>query len=116
MKSAVTRDKKRRALFKEYEEKRLALKSLQRLTSQALFDSKQNQTKVDSLKKVEEIQIRIQQGLNELPHNSSKVRIRNRCVLTGRARAVWRSFRISRIQLRKLALEGVLIGVKRSSW
>lgn len=95
MKSAVTRDKKRRLLFKEYEEKRLALKILQRVNPQ---DKK------------------IQQGLNELPYNSSRTRIRNRCILTGRARSVWRVFRISRIQLRKLALEGVLMGVKKSSW
>ncbi len=95
MKSAVTRDKKRRALFKEYEEKRLALKILQRLNPK---------------------DIRIQQGLDELPHNSSRTRIRNRCVITGRSRSVWRTFRISRIQLRKLALEGSLMGVKGSSW
>lgn len=95
MKSAITRDKKRRNLFKEYEEKRLVLKSLQRLNP---------------------LDTRIQQSLNDLPHNSSKTRIRNRCVLTGRSRSVWRSFRISRIQLRKLALEGVLMGVKKASW
>lgn len=95
MKSAVTRDKKRRALFKEYEEKRLALKILQRINP---LDEK------------------VQQGFSELPSNSSKTRIRNRCVITGRARSVWRAFRISRIQLRKLALEGLLMGVKRSSW
>ena len=46
----------------------------------------------------------------------SLVRVRNRCVLTGRGRSIWSAFRISRIQLRKLALEGVLMGVKRSSW
>ena len=95
MKSAVTRDKKRRALFKEYEEKRLALKVLQRINPK---------------------DVRIQQGLDELPHNSSRTRIRNRCVITGRSRSVWRAFRISRIQLRKLALQGALMGVKGSSW
>ena len=95
MKSAVTRDKKKRQLFKEFEEKRLALKVLQR---------------------VNPLDIRIQQGLSELPLNSSRTRIRNRCVITGRSRSVWRSFRISRIQLRKLAIEGLLIGVKKSSW
>lgn len=95
MKSAVTRDKKRRILFKQFEEKRLALKILQRLNP---------------------LDGRVQQGLNELPHNSSITRIRNRCVLTGRGRSVWRTFRLSRIQLRKLALEGLLMGVKRASW
>lgn len=95
MKSAITRDKKRRHLFNEYEEKRLALKILQRLNPS---------------------DVRIQQSMADLPTNSSKTRIRNRCILTGRARSVWRTFRVSRIQLRKLALEGVLIGVKKSSW
>lgn len=95
MKSSITRDKKRRNLFKSYEEKRLALKILQRI------DPKD---------------VRIQQCLSELPLNSSRTRIRNRCVLTGRSRSIWRTFRISRIQLRKLALEGMLMGVKKSSW
>lgn len=95
MKSAVTRDKKKRLMFKEFEEKRLALKILQRINPTDL---------------------RVQQSLSELPHNSSRTRIRNRCILTGRARSIWRAFRLSRIQLRKLALEGALMGVKNSSW
>lgn len=54
--------------------------------------------------------------LAKLPRDSSAVRYRNRCDLTGRPRAYYRKFRISRIALRELALEGKLPGVKKSSW
>lgn len=54
--------------------------------------------------------------LSEMPRNSSKTRIRNRCNLTGRPRAFSRRFEISRIALRDLALQGLLPGVKKSSW
>jgi small subunit ribosomal protein S14 len=54
--------------------------------------------------------------LNELPRNSSKVRIRNRCGLTGRPRAFFRKFKLSRIALRDLASIGQLPGVIKSSW
>lgn len=54
--------------------------------------------------------------LSEMPRNSSKVRIRNRCALTGRARGYYRQFGLSRISLRKLASEGLLPGVIKASW
>lgn len=54
--------------------------------------------------------------LNELPRNSSKIRIRNRCGLTGRPRGYYRKFHLSRIALRDLASEGVIPGVIKSSW
>ncbi len=54
--------------------------------------------------------------LAELPRNSSKVRIRNRCALTGRPRGTFRKFNLSRNALRKLALFGELPGVTKSSW
>ncbi len=54
--------------------------------------------------------------LAELPRNSSKVRIRNRCALTGRSRGTFRKFNLSRNALRKLALMGELPGVTKSSW
>ncbi len=95
MKSLVTRDKNRRQLFQEYEADRLALKILQR---------------------IDPTDVRVQEGLHNLPRNSSKTRIRNRCVNTGRPRGVWRAFRLSRIQLRTLALKGELMGVRISSW
>ena len=54
--------------------------------------------------------------LSELPKNSSKIRIRNRCALTGRARGNFRKFQLSRNKLRELALRGELPGVTKSSW
>ncbi len=54
--------------------------------------------------------------LAEMPRNGAKVRIRNRCELTGRSRAVYRRFKLSRIMLRKLASEGLIPGVTKSSW
>ncbi|RZC66160.1 hypothetical protein C5167_009856 [Papaver somniferum] len=54
--------------------------------------------------------------LSKLPRNSSFTRIVNRCVFTGRARAVYKMFRMSRIVFRDLADKGALTGVKKSSW
>lgn len=54
--------------------------------------------------------------LAKLPRNSSVVRVRNRCVLSGRPRGYYRKFDISRIALRELASEGKLPGVRKSSW
>ncbi|MBN8520698.1 MAG: 30S ribosomal protein S14 [Alphaproteobacteria bacterium] len=54
--------------------------------------------------------------LAEMPRNSSKTRIRNRCALSGRARGFHRKFNLSRIALRDLASRGELPGVTKSSW
>ncbi|MEZ4772189.1 MAG: 30S ribosomal protein S14 [Bacteroidia bacterium] len=56
------------------------------------------------------------QELALLPRNSSPVRLKNRCKLTGRPRAYIRRFGISRIKFRELALEGKIPGVKKTSW
>lgn len=55
-------------------------------------------------------------ALQKLPRNSSKVRIRNRCLLTGRPRGFIRQFSICRNQFRELALNGKIPGVKKASW
>jgi small subunit ribosomal protein S14 len=54
--------------------------------------------------------------LAEMPRNSSAVRIRNRCVVTGRPRGYYRKFGMSRIALRELASAGLLPGVVKASW
>jgi small subunit ribosomal protein S14 len=54
--------------------------------------------------------------LAKLPRNSSEIRLRNRCELSGRPRGFVRKFRLSRIALRELALRGLLPGVTKSSW
>jgi len=57
-----------------------------------------------------------QRKLSKLPRNSSPVRVRNRCNLTGRSRAYIRRFGLSRITFRELALSGKLPGVTKASW
>lgn len=57
-----------------------------------------------------------QKKLQKLPRNSSSVRVRNRCSLSGRPRAYIRKFGVSRIQFRELALAGKIPGVTKSSW
>ena len=52
----------------------------------------------------------------ELPRNGNPTRVRNRCEITGRSRAYYRKFRLSRIMLRELANKGLIPGVVKSSW
>tara|TARA_B100000683_G_scaffold113125_1_gene111346 strand:+ start:3807 stop:4076 length:270 start_codon:yes stop_codon:yes gene_type:complete len=56
------------------------------------------------------------QALDLLPKNSSKVRLRNRCKLTGRGKGYMRMFGISRIKFRELASNGMIPGVTKASW
>ena len=56
------------------------------------------------------------EGLQKLPKNSSPVRVKNRCVVTGRPRGYMRAFGLSRIMFRELAREGKIPGVKKASW
>lgn len=56
------------------------------------------------------------EGLQKLPKNSSPVRIKNRCAITGRQRGFMRDFGLSRIAFRELAREGKIPGVKKASW
>jgi small subunit ribosomal protein S14 len=55
-------------------------------------------------------------ALDQMPRNSSAVRLRNRCQITGRPRAYSRYFGISRIALRDMALNGTIPGLKKASW
>ncbi len=63
-----------------------------------------------------EDRIQIQNKLNDLPRNSSSIRYRNRCKITGRTRGVYRKFGLSRIKIRELSMSGDLPGVVKSSW
>lgn len=54
--------------------------------------------------------------LQKLPKNSSPIRYRNRCVVTGRPRGVYRDFGLSRLEFRRLAHKGMIPGVTKSSW
>lgn len=55
-------------------------------------------------------------ALQKLPKNGSSVRLHNRCQITGRPRGYMRQFGISRVLFRKMALEGLIPGVTKSSW
>ncbi len=56
------------------------------------------------------------EALQKLPRNASPVRVKNRCALTGRAKGYLRDFGLSRIQFREMANEGLIPGVRKSSW
>ncbi|MFO8087974.1 MAG: 30S ribosomal protein S14 [Bacteroidales bacterium] len=56
------------------------------------------------------------EGLQKLPRNASPVRLHNRCSLTGRPKGYMRQFGVSRINFRELAMNGLIPGVKKSSW
>jgi len=71
---------------------------------------------VRSLSVSDEQRLEAQNKLNSLPKNSSPVRLRNRCILTGRPRGYLRKFQMSRICFRELANSGIIPGVVKASW
>ena len=93
-------------------------KNLKRKNIVKKFNNKRQGLKEKIMKKdltIEE-RFKIQSKLNELPRDSSRIRVRNRCKLTGRARGVYRKFGLSRIKIRELSMSGALPGVAKSSW
>ena len=93
-------------------------KNLNRKKTVKRFNDKRKNLKKKIMQKdlsMEE-RFKIQSKLNELPRNSSRVRVRNRCELTGRTRGVYRKFGLSRIKIRELSMAGALPGVVKSSW
>ena len=97
--SSMEKDKKRRSMSKQQAEKRAKLKEV--VMNRAL--------------PLEE-RFEAQMKLSALPRNGAKNRIRNRCELTGRARGVYRKFKLSRIKLRELGSFGRIPGLTKSSW
>jgi small subunit ribosomal protein S14 len=95
----IERDKKRKKLVKRYSAKRAALRA-----------------KVRDLSLSPEERFQAVLAMAELPKNSAKERMRNRCALTGRPRGYFRKFDLSRIALRDLASRGELPGITKSSW
>lgn len=71
---------------------------------------------VRSLTVSEEDRVEAQEKLNKMARNSSPVRLRNRCSLTGRPRGYLRKFQMSRICFRELANDGTIPGVFKASW
>ena len=97
--SSINKNNRRIKLANKFYEKRKKLKKI-------VMDKKLS---------LEE-RFKAQQKLSSLPRNSSKIRIRNRCQITGRPHGVYRKLKISRIALRKLGLEGKIPGMVKSSW
>ena len=98
-KSMIERDKKRRKLSARFEGKRAELKAV-----------------VGDKSRPADERFKASLKLAELPRNSSKTRIRNRCELTGRPRGYYRKLRMSRIALRELSSRGEVPGMVKSSW
>ena len=97
--SSIQKNLKRIKLVKKYAKKRAELK------------------KIINNKKLElSERFAAQLKLNKLPKNSSKIRIRNRCEVSGRPHGVYRKLKISRIALRQLGLQGKIPGLVKSSW
>ena len=97
--SAIQRNLKRIRLAKKFLKKREALKKI----------IKNKKLPLDE-------RFKAQLKLAKLPRNSAKIRIRNRCEITGRPHGVYRKLRISRIALRELASSGKRPGMTKSSW
>jgi len=96
--SMIQRELKREYLIKKYQNKRQILK---------------NQLKVDLAFKEK---IQIYKKFERIPTNSSSCRHRNRCWVTGRSRGFYRDFGLSRHVVREMAHEGIIPGLKKSSW
>lgn len=97
--SSIKKNERRKALVKKYASKFAALKAISHDES-----ADDNDRLMARLK------------MSELPRNATPGRVRNRCELTGRSRAYYRKFKLSRIMLRELANKGLIPGVTKSSW
>ena len=85
--------------------------------SDRFFKKRQVLKKIIMDKKISfEERFKAQQKLSNLPRNSSKTRVMNRCQITGRPHGVYRKLKISRIALRDLGLHGLIPGMTKSSW
>lgn len=97
--SSINKNERRKKLAKKFAGKRARLKAI-----------------ANDNAKPEEERFLARLKLAEVPRNASPTRVRNRCEVTGRPRAVYRKFRMSRIALRELANKGLIPGVVKSSW
>ena len=98
-KSSIYRNKKRIALSLKFASKRKKLKKI-----------------VMNKKLTLDERFKAQMKLSKLPRNSSKIRVKNRCEITGRSHGVYRKLKISWIALRQLSLQGKVPGMVKSSW
>jgi small subunit ribosomal protein S14 len=98
-KSTIEKNERRKKMTAQYAAKRRALKAIIQ-NPKATADAKQA----------------AQAGLQKLPRNSARERIRHRCSMTGRSRGNLREFGLSRMAFREMALSGLIPGVRKASW
>ncbi len=98
-KSMIERDRKRAKLVEKYAARRAELKAIV-VNPESSYDEK----------------MEAQAKLQKLPRDSSPVRMRTRCVLTGRPRAVYRKFGLGRNKLREATMRGDVPGLRKASW
>jgi len=98
-KSSIEKNNRRQRLSKRYSGRRARLRAIAR----------------DKTKPMEE-RFAATLKLAELPRNSSRTRVRNRCAMTGRPRGFYRKHKLSRIALRELGSKGLIPGLVKSSW
>ncbi len=97
--SSINKNERRKALVKKYAGKFEALKAI---------------ANDESLDEGERLVARLKMA--ELPRNANPTRVRNRCELTGRSRAYYRKFKLSRVMVRELGNKGLIPGLTKSSW
>jgi small subunit ribosomal protein S14 len=97
--SSINKNERRRKLVKKYAGQYARLK--------AIAD---DESKDDTERLIARLK------MAEIPRNGNPTRVRNRCEITGRSRAYYRKFRLSRVMLRELANKGLIPGVTKSSW
>lgn len=109
-KSVIRRENKREELIEKFSKERITIKNKLQQCYKALSDSNSNYEAT-----IAEIE-QMQKSLDSMPRNSSAKRKRNRCLITGRPRGVYRHFKIGRNMLRKYAMMGLIPGIRKSSW
>ena len=93
-------------------------KNKRRTRLSKMYSARRSKLKAIAMDKTVSMEERFAASLKlaELPRNSSKTRIRNRCEVTGRPRAYYRKLKMSRIALRDLGSKGLVPGLVKSSW
>jgi len=98
-KSMIVKNIRRQQIVERYKERRIELKKILK-----------NPSVSEDEKKIARIK------LEKMPRDSNPIRVRNRCVVTGRPRAYYRKFGLSRITFREMALKGEIPGITKASW
>ncbi len=98
-KSMIVKNIRRKQIVERYRERRMELKKI--LKNPSVSEDEKQVARVK---------------LEKMPRDSNPIRIRNRCVVTGRPRSYYRKFGLSRITFREMALKGEIPGITKASW